>query len=257
MSKIIAIAGKGGTGKTTIAALIVRVLKEKRAGSILAIDADPNSNLGETLGVSAPSTIVEIIDGISRNPDQIPSGITKDRYINLKVQESLDEGEGFDLLSMGRPEGPGCYCFANNMLRGLIRKLMDNYSYVVIDNEAGMEHLSRRLVRSIDTLFIASDASAVGIRSAERISRLLDALKIRVKERLFLLNKAKNGAGVLEGEIEKAGLDLKAILPLSEELEDAAVKNRSIFELSENNAVLNTVRGIDYANVEGKLGAKD
>lgn len=257
MSRIIAVAGKGGAGKTTLAALIVRALKEGGRGPILAIDADPNSNLGEMLGVETPSTIVEIIDSIAGNPGQIPSGITKDRYISLKVQESLDEGEGFDLLSMGRPEGPGCYCFANNMLRDIVKKLMDSYSYVVIDNEAGMEHLSRRLVRAIDTLFMVSDASIIGIRSVARISRLADDLKITVKEKLFVLNKLKGDADFFKEEIGKAGLNLKTVLPFSEKLEDAAVKNKPVFELNKNNVILNSVRGMVHGNVERSLGAKN
>lgn len=242
MSNIIAIAGKGGTGKTTLAALFVRILKEKNNGSVLAIDADPNSNLGELLGVRNISTIVDIIDDISKNPAQIPQGITKDRFINLKVQESLNEEEGFDLLSMGRPEGPGCYCFANNMLRELIKKLMDNYAYIVVDNEAGMEHLSRRLARDIDTLFIMSDATAIGIRSASRISKLTDELNIKIKNKFLVLNKAKKGHGLLKEEIDKTRLNLKMVLPLNEELEEASVKNKSVFDLSDKNTVLNSVR---------------
>ena len=257
VDNVIAIAGKGGTGKTTIAALIIRALKERASGSILAIDADPNSNLGEMLGMERATSIVEIMDSIAGNPGQIPSGVTKDRYIDLKVQESLDEGEGYDLLSMGRPEGPGCYCFANNMLRGLIKKLMKSYSHVVIDNEAGMEHLSRRLVRNIENFIIVSDASVIGIRAAARISKLVDELKITVKEKSFVLNKAKTGPETFKEEIEKGHLSLKIVLPFSEELEDAALKNRPIFDLSNNNPVLSSVRSINYGNIEGKLDRKN
>jgi len=242
MSSIIAIAGKGGTGKTTLSALIIRVLKEQTSGSILAIDADPNSNLGEVLGLKRTSTIVEIVDDISKNPDEIPQGITKDRFIDLKIQESLTEEEGFDLLSMGRPEGPGCYCFVNNMLRELIKKLMKSYSYVVIDNEAGMEHLSRRLLRSIDSLFIVSDSSAIGIRSAGRISEIVDELKIKVKEKFLVLNKSREKENTLRNEISKIQLNLKTVFPLNGELEDNAIKCKSIFELNDNNPVLNSVR---------------
>lgn len=246
MSYVIAVAGKGGTGKTTLSALIVRALKEAGKGSVLAIDADPNANLGELLGVKAPSTIVEIMDDISKNPGQIPLGVTKDRYIDMKIQESLNEEEGFDLLSMGRPEGPGCYCFANNMLRDLIKKLMDDFSYVVVDNEAGLEHLSRRLVRKIDCLFIVSDSSIVGKRSAERISRLADELEITVKERFFVLNKSKG--------IRESIPDFKIVLPFSKELEDASADGRAIFDLSEENPVLNQIRGI-YGNIKGSLAS--
>ena len=120
MSKIIAIAGKGGTGKTTIASIVVRVLKEKNKGSVLAIDADPNSNLGEMLGIKDVSSIVSVLDEMAEYPEKTPAGMTKPRYLDMKIQEILDEEEGFDLLSMGRPEGPGCYCFANNLLRDII-----------------------------------------------------------------------------------------------------------------------------------------
>lgn len=244
MSQIIAVAGKGGTGKTTLTALIIRALKESGAGSILAIDADPNSNLGELLGVKDISTIVEIIDDISKNPNQVPSGVTKDRYINLKVQESLNEEDGFDLLSMGRPEGPGCYCFVNNMLRDIIAKLMKNYSYIVIDNEAGMEHLSRRLVHNIDSLIMVSDSAVIGLRAAGRISQLADELKIKTKERFLVLNKSKNNNALLEGEIAKAELNLKTVFPLDAEIEEAAIENKSIFDLKDNNPLLNKVREV-------------
>lgn len=244
MNQIIAIAGKGGTGKTTLAALIIRALKESNSGSVLAIDADPNSNLDEVLGVKSISTIVDIMDDISKNPDQIPQGVTKDRYINLKVQESLNEEEGFDLLSMGRPEGPGCYCFANNMLRGLIKDLMKNYSYVIIDNEAGMEHLSRRLVRHMDSLYIVSDTTPIGIRAAHRISVLADELGVKVKEKFLVLNKSKGKEDILKGEIQKTGLNVNIILPLNEEIEDNAVNKRTIFDLSDGNAVLKEVKKI-------------
>ena len=242
MSNIIAIAGKGGTGKTTFASLVIRALKEEGAGSVLAIDADPNSNLGELLGVKDISTIVDIIDDISKDPDQVPKGMTKDRFINLKIQESLNEEDGFDLLSMGRPEGPGCYCFVNNMLRALITKLMKNYSHVVIDNEAGMEHLSRRLVRDIDRLFMISDSSVIGIRAAARISKLVDELKVKTKERSLILNKSKGDLGPLRAEIDKVGLNLKIVLPQNAEIEDAAINNKSVFELKNDNALLNTIK---------------
>ena len=244
MSYVIAVAGKGGTGKTTLSALMVRALKESGKGSVLAIDADPNSNLGEALGLEGASTIVEIIDSISKNPDLIPPGVTKDRYINMKIQESLDEEEGFDLLSMGRPEGPGCYCFANNMLRGLIKNLMDSYSYVVIDNEAGMEHLSRRLVRTIDLLVMVSDASAVGIRSAARITDLARELKIIVKNKAFILNKTKGSADPLKEETLKAKLELTLTLPFNEEIEEAALKAKSVFGFKRENLVLNSIRDL-------------
>jgi len=252
MSNIIAFAGKGGTGKTTAAALLIRALKEKELGPTLAIDADPNSNLGELLGIKHLSTIVDIIDDISKHSDQIPKGMTKDRFIDFKVQESLNEEDGFDLLSMGRPEGPGCYCFVNNMLRGLIEKLMKNYAYIVVDNEAGMEHLSRRLVRKIDELFVLSDASIIGVRAAARISVLADELNIKIRDRFLILNRSKNDTSSLKTEIDKTGLNLKTILPVDDEIENAAIKNVSVFDLKNNNPVLNLIRELPIASLNGK-----
>jgi len=236
MSQIIAIAGKGGTGKTTLAALIIKALKSRKAGSVLAIDADPNSNLGETLGIKNISSIVEIVDDISEKPEKIPGGMTKDRYLDMKIQEVLNEEEGFDLLSMGRPEGPGCYCFINNLLRDLIARLMKNYDYIVIDNEAGMEHLSRRLVRAVDRLFIVSDSTAVGMRSAARISKLVDELKIKTKEKALILNKAKEGLNPLQKEINKTELEIKAVLPYDQEIEKMAIHGESVFSLENGNS---------------------
>lgn len=245
MGQIIAIAGKGGTGKTTLAALAIRTLVEKGAGSVLAIDADPNANLGDMLGVKRPSTIVEIIDDISKNPDQIPKGMSKDIFIDLKVQEALNEEKGFDLLTMGRPEGPGCYCFANNMLRELIMKLMKGYEYIVIDNEAGMEHLSRRLLRRIDTLFVISDSTVVGLRSATRISDLVNELNIEAMKRFLILNKCKKESSEsLRAEVGKTGLLLKVSLPFNEELEESSIKNRSVFEIDDANPVLAAIKDI-------------
>jgi len=236
MGNMIAIAGKGGTGKTTLAALIIRVLKEENRGAILAIDADPNSNLGQLLGIDSTSTIVEIVDSISKNPDQVPLGMTKDRYMNLKLQESLNEEDGFDLLSMGRPEGPGCYCFVNNLLRDLIERLMKNYSYIVVDNEAGMEHLSRRLVRKID---------------------MIDELDITVKERSLVLNKSKGKEESLKNYAQELKLNIKVTLPLNEELEDAAINNRSLFDLSFNNSVLTLVKGVtEHGHIEREMDRK-
>ncbi|MBP7216418.1 MAG: AAA family ATPase, partial [Candidatus Omnitrophica bacterium] len=138
MGYVIALAGKGGTGKTTTAALLIKILKEKKRGSILGIDADPNSNLAEVLGLPDSPTIGTILDTISRNPDSVPANMGKDHYIEYQVQSAVQEADGFDVLTMGRPEGPGCYCYVNNALRAVMQKLIKNYDYIVIDNEAGL-----------------------------------------------------------------------------------------------------------------------
>jgi CO dehydrogenase maturation factor len=190
MAHIIALAGKGGTGKTTMAGLLVRSLVERKAGSVLAVDADPNSNLGEVLGLAGEQTIGQILDDVAANADKIPGGMSKDRYIEYKVQTTVTEGNGFDLLTMGKPEGPGCYCYVNNVLRGVVDRLIKDYSYVVIDNEAGLEHLSRRTTRHADTLLVVAHNTPVALRAAGRISALVEELKIKTGSKLLLINSS-------------------------------------------------------------------
>jgi len=234
MSHIIAIAGKGGTGKTTIAALLVRIIKEKKLGSILAIDADPNSNLGEYLGVPAAATIGTILDGISGNPGKIPAGMTKERFIQYEVQTAVAESEGFDLLTMGRPEGPGCYCYVNNVLRNVAAKLIGEYDYVIIDNEAGLEHFSRRTTRSADSLVIVSDASSAGLRAVRRINDLVGELKIKINRAFLMINRFSEDlpAGKLSG-IKPQYL---GFIPQDPEIESLSQDGGSVFDLK-NNAV--------------------
>ena len=188
MGYIIAIAGKGGTGKTTVAALIVRIIRERKLGSILAVDADPNSNLSEALGMEVKETIGSVLDEIASQPEKIPSGMSKDRFIEYRVQTIVAEAEGFDILVMGRPEGPGCYCYVNNVLRNIVGKLIEDYDYVVIDNEAGFEHFSRRTTRATDALLVVSDATPMGLKAAKRISDLVKELDIKTKKNLLIIN---------------------------------------------------------------------
>ena len=243
MKKLIAMAGKGGTGKTTLAALIIRALKDE-AGSLLAIDADPNHNLWQWLGLKRNETVMDIVEAINKNSGSMPPGITKQRYIDFKIQESLEESNFFDLLSMGRPEGPGCYCYANNLLRDTIEKLARNYEFVVVDNEAGMEHLSRRLMRKISSLFITSDFSVIGIRSAKNISLLVDSLDIKVSEKFLVLNRVSRDAMRLQSEIDKTGLRLAGLIPYDENLEKISVEGGSIFDLEETSPAVKAMKGL-------------
>jgi CO dehydrogenase maturation factor len=230
MAYIIALAGKGGTGKTTTAALIIRVLTEKKSGSVLAVDADPNSNLAEALGVKSTANLGSILDQISAQPDKIPAGMTKERFIQHQVQTAISEEDGFDLLSMGRPEGPGCYCYVNNLLRGLMSNLIDNYDYIVIDNEAGLEHLSRRTSRQADALLVVSDPTSIGLKSAQRIFELAKALKFEVKKSFLLVNRFNQQ--LHNDRIKDTGLEYLGNLPLDAQVEKLSLAGKSIFDLA-------------------------
>lgn len=223
--KTIAISGKGGTGKTTISALIIRWLKEHAAKPILAVDADSNVNLNDVLGVELKDTIGGIREEAKTSAHKLPAGMTKQQFLEYKIQTSLVETPDFDLIAMGRPEGPGCYCYANNLLRDILRTLSANYEYVLIDNQAGMEHLSRRITQNIDYLLIISDPSVRGIRSAARISRLIKELDTRIQERYLVLNRIQNPIPQkVMGAIEEEGLKPLQSIPEDEKL----------FELDQN-----------------------
>lgn len=191
MTFLIAVAGKGGVGKSTISALLVRSLAHK--GTVLAVDADPNSNLGQKLGTDVPGTIGGVREGLLTKQGQLPRDMSKQEYLKIKLRQILAEGDTFDLLTMGRPEGPGCYCYVNNLLRVFVDQLMDSYDHVVIDNEAGMEHLSRRTSKSMDLLVLVSDPTQVGVRTAVRLSELADELDLKVGRKLLIINGVRPG----------------------------------------------------------------
>ncbi len=219
--KTIAISGKGGTGKTTVAAFIIRWLSEHFSSSILAVDADPNVNLNDVLGLELKDSIGAIREEMRTLASNLPGGMTKAQFLEYKIQSSLVETSSYDLIAMGRPEGPGCYCYANNLLRNILATLHTNYQYVVIDNEAGMEHLSRRTIQDIDYLLIISDASIRGIRAAGKISRLLKELDTRVKKKYLILNRVQN--------------DL--IQPVKKAIEDEGVMH--LYSIPEDDKLLN------------------
>jgi CO dehydrogenase maturation factor len=188
MSYTIALAGKGGTGKTTMAGLLIRYLVEHGKRPVLAVDADANSNLNEVLGVDSPPTIGEAREEMKKGG--LP-GMTKDVFMEMRIQESLVEAEGFDLIVMGRPEGQGCYCAANTLLTQFIEKLSENYPYLVVDNEAGMEHISRLTTRDISALLIVSDSSRRGIQAALRIEELTRELGLKIGKKFIIINRAE------------------------------------------------------------------
>lgn len=189
MGYTIALGGKGGTGKTTVAGLLIRYMIKHGMKPILAVDADSNSNLNDVLGVKLHSTLG---DAREQMKSDVPTGMTKDIFMEMKVEEALVEGAGYDLVAMGNPEGAGCYCAANNLLSSLMDRLVNNYDYMVVDNEAGMEHFSRLTQKDIDLLLLVSDASKRGLTAACRIADLVKSLPIRVSETVLLVNQMKD-----------------------------------------------------------------
>jgi CO dehydrogenase maturation factor len=238
----VAFAGKGGTGKTTISALAVRYLVSRGLIPVLAVDADPNANLGDTLGVEAAITVGSAREQGFAGDRDIPGGMTKDQFVEYKIQEALAEGEGFDLLTMGRPEGAGCYCFANNIIRRYMDALAGDYSNVVMDNEAGLEHLSRRTTRKTDYLLVVSDAGVRGLMAARRVLDLAVEMEIDVGESLFILNRATaDSAAALEPEIERLGLPLAITVPEDPGLFQAEVAGRSLLTMPDDSPAVSVL----------------
>lgn len=225
MPYIIAVAGKGGVGKTTISALLIqRLLKIDRP--ILAVDADPNSNLNLLLGFEYSDTISDIREE-AKNFNS-PS-FSKSDFFNLKLEEMIVEGDGIDFLVMGRPEGPGCYCAVNNMLREYLSKLGKNYKFVVIDNEAGMEHLSRRTAGTIDKLLLVSDTTAVALQSAINALQTAEKAGLKVKDASLVINKSRGPFGEEKLKlIRDAGLDIEGYVPFQDEIQKNSEKGNPI-----------------------------
>lgn len=215
MGLTVAMTGKGGVGKTTLAALTVDWLVRHSERPILAVDADSNANLHEALGVSFSATVGGIRES-ARQQAQSLKGVSKQEFLDLRVQEALVEQNGFDLVVMGRPEGQGCYCFANNVLRDVLGRLARNYRHIVLDSEAGLEHISRRTLLALDYLMIVSDCTVRGIHTAGRISALADEVALPVKARGLIVNRVPEGdlpEAVREAALA-TGLPLMATVPL-------------------------------------------
>jgi len=241
----IAIAGKGGTGKTTVSGLLIQLLVEKAEGPVLAIDADPNANLNQVLGLKFEQTIGGLERETLKTLADLPAGMTKGRYIEYRLQQLLVEAEGLDLLVMGRGEGPECYCIVNHILRNYMDFLAGNYRYMVMDNEAGMEHISRRTTTDVDVLLVVSDANPVAIRSAERINELVDELNINVKERYLVLNNLPDRLPQRAKEmLEGTGLEVVGEIPRDEALLGLSWEGKSLESLSPDSPALEAVRVI-------------
>jgi CO dehydrogenase maturation factor len=228
-------AGKGGVGKTTVSALIVRYFTRHVKDPVLAIDADPNSNLGETLGMTIEKTVGDIREDFMRDPQGVPSGMDKILYLEMLMNQVLIENKNFDLLVMGRQEGQGCYCMVNNILNRFADELETNYKYMLVDNEAGMEHLSRRTSGKVDTLLMVTDYALRGLRAVGRINGLLDDLKLDVREKGLIVNRApKQLNQAFLDEVEQIGVPLLCTIPQDDNLLEFDMERRSILELPDD-----------------------
>jgi len=245
LSFSIAVAGKGGTGKTSLASLIIRYLSKNSSGPILAIDADPNANLAESLGLDVDMTIGSIIAAFNGVKINIPAGMTKEAYLEIKLNRAITESKGLDLITMGRGEGPECYCYPNALLRKFADQLAGNYAYVVMDNEAGMEHLSRRTTQNIDLLLIVSDHSVKGVRTIARIMGLVDELKLVVKKQVVIINFAPEElASMVKDELEKLGIESPILIPRDEEIYQFDLEVRPLVELPDTSKAAMAVENI-------------
>ncbi len=240
----IAIAGKGGTGKTTFASITIKLMIKGGVSPVLAVDADPNANLNEALGIEVEETIGDILTKI-KNDFTLPAGMTKDQYVEYKIHQSLAESDDFDLLSMGASEGPGCYCYANNVLRGYIDNLSRNYAAIVADNEAGLEHLSRRTTQNVDILFVTSDTSARGVRSAKRVKEIVQSLNLNIKKIFLVVTKVnENSIETLQNEINKTGLELIGTIPMDSNIVEYDLNSRPLVDLPSDSPAVSAVAEI-------------
>ena len=250
MAHVIAIAGKGGVGKTTLTGLIIQYLGKKGKGPILAVDADANSNLNEVLGVEVESTLGDVREEVARaemsKTNPIPAGMSKADYMEFKFDDALIESDDYDLLVMGRTQGKGCYCFVNGLLQAQLQRLQKNYPYIIVDNEAGMEHISRGVLPSMETAILISDCSRRGVQAVGRIAELIKECDMHPKKIGLIINRAPGGvlnAGTKE-EIEKQGLTLLGVVPQDENVYDFDCQGSPIVDLPEDSTVRKAIEEI-------------
>lgn len=234
MPKSIAVAGKGGTGKSIIAAFLVLALKNRKEGPILAVDADPDANLGTHLGMQVEQTIGDLREDILKNIHDFPAGMSKAQYMEAGLHEIIEEAKGFDLLSMGRGEGSGCYCYLNSLIRKFSEDLLPSYKWLVMDNEAGLEHLSRRTTANIDVLITVVNDNPVSLNTAKAIDIITQDLKNEVKKKYVVTNMVREEHGkMLKELIREAGLDLLCNIPYDPAIPKALFNGKSLTAIGE------------------------
>ncbi|MGD8700934.1 MAG: AAA family ATPase [Desulfosarcina sp.] len=233
----IAMAGKGGTGKTTVSGMLIKYLVNQGKSPVLAVDADANANLNEVLGLAVTETLGNAREEMKKGV--VPSGMTKDVFMSMKLEQAIMEQQGFDLVVMGQPEGAGCYCAANTLLAGFLEKLSGNYPYVIMDNEAGMEHLSRLTTKNVDVLLIVTDTSRRGLQAGLRINQLAKDLNIVAGKCYIIINQAKRDpSDAVKAMIDKDGLELAGTIPDDEQVYEFDMEGMPTIEIDESNPAL-------------------
>ena len=242
MTKLISVTGKGGVGKTTVSALLIKNLLAAGKSPVLAIDADPNSCLDAALGVHVTNTVGRAREEV-RDSAKTNTSISKRELLKLKIESGLVEADRFDLIAMGRPEGAGCYCYANDILKDVITEISSHYPYVVLDNEAGLENLSRRIVQKMDLMILVSDASNAGMKTLLRLHELTKEMEMSYSKLALVINRLRNGKfpDKMDEIREKTGAETVIGLPDDEEVAIFAETSRSYFEISDSNAVYREV----------------
>lgn len=240
MTFSIALAGKGGVGKTTVAGMLIKYLVSRGKTPILAVDADSNANLNEVLGLEVHDTLGQAREDMKKG--KVPPGMTKDVFMSMRLEQAVAEEEGFDLVVMGTPEGAGCYCAANSLLAGFLEKLVNNYSFVVMDNEAGMEHISRLTTHNVDLLLIVSDTSRRGLQAGVRINKLSKELNIGVGKSYLIVNQTKSD---LPPEVmdllSEDGLELAGTIPADDTVYEFDLKGKPTIRIAEDNPAVQAV----------------
>lgn len=250
MAHVIAVAGKGGVGKTTLCGMLIQYLCEKGKGPVLAVDADANSNLNEVLGVKVDTTLGDVREEIARaemsKDNPIPAGMSKADFAEIRFEDALVEDDDFDLLVMGRTQGKGCYCFVNGLLQTQLAKYQNSYPYFVVDNEAGMEHISRGVLPTMQTAILVSDCSRRGVQAVGRIARLIEECDMHPSKVGLIINRAPKGElneGIRE-EIENQGLHLLGVVPQDEKVYEYDCEGRPTASLPDDNPVKAALRAI-------------
>ncbi|RJQ50803.1 MAG: carbon monoxide dehydrogenase [Actinobacteria bacterium] len=245
MATTIGLAGKGGTGKTTFSGLVLKYLLARGMKPVLAVDADANTNLNEVLALPSETTIGDIRNELLRDMGLVPAGMDKESYIEYRVEEAMTETPSFDLVAMGKPEGTGCYCYVNDILKRIISDLSGNYDYIVMDNEAGLEHISRGLTAAVDILFVLSDPSPRGIITAGRVCDMVEEMRLPVKRVAIVLSRVDGEPHpVLMEKISDTGREFAGTFPTDGTVTEFDLQGRSVLELPDDSPAYRAVEQI-------------